>query len=387
MAIFNINSIASALGQLEQKQVLYPLAQEVLGSNIPKTVVTRNRDEMIDVASGQFGGTVAFFTSGLILNKVLDKALKLLNKGNVPAGSPAQRWGILGKSLAMYAVQGGLYWAVPFARNYMTTKRTGVTNFKDIINQNGNVDEAKKPSQKELDEALSGYKSRIVKILGAGSALAAGLFGASAVMAKRGVAPGKLASGAMRYLSLGQGDFKNFPRAAQFLVIAVGSYAGWIDAVRDKFEMKEQLLQFASFVFGFFVPPVMMERLFKGKMENLLRNEAPELVAKVIGKDASGNLNKKLVLSNIEKHLASSALLKPAKKLFVKQTVAGLAVSAVLLSALPQLINRVLTKKRIADEQDVKPVAKQPAQPSPFVLQPAPQPVMKKSFERFSHSA
>ncbi|MCG8372284.1 MAG: hypothetical protein MI700_02055, partial [Balneolales bacterium] len=41
------------------------------------------KDEMLDVATGQFGGTIAFFGSGLIMDKLLDRFYNRVKKGTI----------------------------------------------------------------------------------------------------------------------------------------------------------------------------------------------------------------------------------------------------------------------------------------------------------------
>lgn len=151
------NFITAGLSSLERNPYIFALAQEVAGSNFPKTAMTRTHNERVDVAAGQFGGTVAFFGSGWGLDKLLNwtyKRLagidfKALKESKIPiaAMDKGHLWAIAGKSAAIFAIQGALYWAVPFARNILTAKRTGSGNFADVIT-NG-TKQPLTPEQKE----------------------------------------------------------------------------------------------------------------------------------------------------------------------------------------------------------------------------------------------
>jgi len=340
-----VSSIANTLVQLQAKPVLYPLIKEVMGCNTPKTLVVRNQNEMLDVATGQFGGTICFFGSGIVLDRILKPLYQsiLRHPHLLPNPKAALEWTRLGKSFGIYSLQGALYWAVPFFRNFLTSRRSGTHNFIQMVGVQRKPDVINLQKLKEKQA----YSLGMVRNIVTGGVIASALsIGASIYAIRKGLAINKPAAFLLKHLGLGGGSFKNYPRWAEFFFIAVASYVGWIHATRDKFELKEQLLQFGSFLFGWFVPPLLFERYFKGRLRSLLKNEA--LFKKVMGTNAQGQLNSKLNISNIRKFLAKSPALKQAEALAVYEFAAGMGVSVVLLATLPQLLNFKLTKKRVA---------------------------------------
>lgn len=359
-------ALLSTIAHLEAQPILYPLTQEVVGANVPKTLTTRNHDERLDVAAGQFGGTLAFFGSGLLLDRLLKPFFEWVNK---KAKHPvnAKHWTILGKSFAIFAVQGALYWAIPFLRNYATAKRTGTGSFTELIT--GGHKQAAAQS-KDVKEKMAYFKDMFSKIVSGGLAASAASVGLASLAIRRGWGVGKAGRWMLDKLALGGGSFKNYPKLAQFLFIAVASYAGWIHAVRDKLELKEQLLQFASFVFGWFVPPKVFDKIFGGQFKNAV---GEEMFRKIYDDQA-----KKVTLERIHRAFAPGvekldktaidALMKEspafakASKLYAKQTLWGLLTSILLLSVTPQLINIWLSKKRLANSQ---PKAQPKAPPIP----------------------
>jgi len=353
-----VSSIANTLKQLQDKPVLYPLIKEVVGCNAPKTLVVRNQNEMLDVATGQFGGTLCFFGSGILLDRLLKPFYqKILTHPNLlPNPKAALEWTRLGKSFSIYSLQAALYWAVPFFRNFLTSRRSGTHNFIQMIGVQRKADLVNQQKLKEKQAYSLGMVRKII----IGGVIASALSVAASVFAiRKGLAINKTAAFLLKHLGLGGGSFKNYPRWAEFFFIAVASYVGWIHATRDKFELKEQMLQFGSFLFGWFVPPLAFERYYKGRLRQLLNNKP--LFEKVIGVNAS-----MLNINHIRQHLASRPLLKrQAEALFVSQTLFSLGTSIVLLSVLPQLCNIYLTQRRVAR-------AKSRLIP-PAVLPPSPQ--------------
>ncbi|MDH4378958.1 MAG: hypothetical protein QE263_03515 [Vampirovibrionales bacterium] len=399
------NLFTTALGSLERSPYTFALVQEVAGSNLPKTFMTRTSNERVDVAAGQFGGTVAFFGSGWGLDKLLNWAYKrfahidlnALKESTVPIAAMEKRhlWAISGKSAAIFAIQGALYWAVPFARNILTAKRTGSGNFADVItngNQQPVTTEQKRAKAQEAKEKIAYCKRMVCKILGGGALVALGALGLAAVGIKRGWGIGQLkgqwGNKLLETFALARGDLGNYPKWSQFLFIAVASYAGWIHAVRDKFELKEQLLQFGGFLFGWFGPPAWAKTLFNKRFQSLLEKHVPNktdadaLYKKVMGTNWNGTEGKSLSIGEVEKHLAHlPEVAQKAKALCAKQTGFGLLVSAILLGAIPQFINWQLTAGRMASKNaggDIKQASSTAAMLAPV------SPVQQAALRRFN---
>lgn len=222
----------------------------------------------------------------------------------------------------------------------------------------------------------------IAKIVGGGALVALGALGLAAAGIRKGWGIGQLkgqwGNKLLETFALARGDLGNYPKWSQFLFIAVASYAGWIHAVRDKFELKEQLLQFGGFLFGWFGPPAWAKARFNSKFQELLGKHLPNkadaeaLYKKVMGTNWNGTEGKSLSMGQVETHLAHlPEVAAKAKSLCAKQTGFGLLVSAILLGAIPQFINWQLTAGRIARKNassTVQPAAATLAPVSPLQL-------------------
>jgi len=373
---FQIPSVViRPLAAMQGNFIAEGLTKEVLGTNVPKSLMTRSWDERIDVASDQFGGTIAFFGSGLLLNKGLDQFYNLFKKdlAHKVTGEAAKAWRIVGKSAAIFAIQTALYWAIPFLRDYITASRTGSTNFTQVIGA-----EQKKKGRKhkqhdlETKQKLHYYGTMFGKTIaiGVGTALAA--LGLTTLAIKR-KAPLNHSSGIKKWLMknmvLGEGQIQNYPRWAQFFFVALASYAGRFHAIRDQYELKEQLLHFGSFLFGWFIPPIVFENIYAHKLKTLVKD--PALIAKLTGSEkALTTLAEKqktlwgkvkafiategtgLKAAQIKAHIPeSNPLFKKLEQLFAKQQIFGLLFSIGVLSILPPFINWGLTKDRLKHDQ------------------------------------
>ena len=319
--------------------------KEVLGTNVPKSLMTRSNHERVDVASDQFGGTITFFGSGLALHYGLDALYKAVNP-NVLKQPHANQWRIAGKSTAIFAVQTALYWAIPFLRDYITAKRTGKESFTHVIGAEADHPGVGKDDQPSagVAEKIKYYKCMFWKATGIGVAVAAAAVGltALAVAKNRAFKNTGLTKWLMNNMALGEGKLTKYPRWSQFFFVALASYAGRFHAVRDHYELKEQLLHFGSFLFGWFIPPMLFERFYGKQINKMIQNKA--LLQKVTEGKTS------LDFSLIKKHLAKEhpELFQKAQRLFAKQQIFGLAFSIVVLSLLPPLINFKLTEDRLA---------------------------------------
>lgn len=342
-------SFFSLLGRLESQGVWDTMTKEVVGINAPKIAITRTNTERLDVAVSEIGNTIGAFGTGLAMDRFLGKAFS----GAQAAGGKSAQWAVLGRSTALFSAIFAIMWAMPFIRNYVTAKRTGNVNFTDVIGAKGIV----RSSERDVQDAVAGYRNKALGILGLGLAGAVAGAGGAMLAIRRGAGLGvltKLFSNGWlnRNLLLKNGSFNDFAGLKALLFWGVPAYGGWIHASRDPYEKKEQLLKFGSFVGSFFGPQLLFDRYFKGKFARLL----PDGVEATY-KDMTAALAK----------APGNARLQEALKFWKIKSLGGLATSILLLGVTPPLINIWLTSRRIRRD-----AAKQAAPvPAPLLAGPA----------------
>ena len=349
------NTLARGFGWLEHHPVSDIVLKEAIGSNAPKTLVTRTKDERIDVATGQFGGTIAFLTGGWAVQKAAHALFNKISPGvlELPNTEPKRLWAVLGASYAIFATQGALYWAVPFFRNYLTARRSGHENFLQVIGAESLKSNKPQVKSTKLKDRLDYFRAMPLKIVAGGALATASILGLSALKIRQNKPFGQMAK-LLNGIALKDGLMRNYNRWASFWFVAVASYVGWIHAVRDKFELKEQLLQFGTFVTAFFLPQPLIESQFKKITEKSLPDYANKLF-----QNADGSMADRLTLENIERVFKSAkgktlAKSMKAQNLCIAQNLLGAGFSIVMLGTLPQLLNWELTKKRLHHAEQMK---------------------------------
>ncbi len=373
--------LTQGLRRLEKNTLTDTLTKEFIGINLPKILFTRTQDERIDVAVSELGNTSAFLAGGFLADQALGLSLKRAMK-NIPAETAqhqlATRWATTSRSVGIYGVVFSLMWAMPFVRNYITTKRTGSTHFTDVIGAHLTIPNQQR-SPAIVQESLNHYRHQIATILGTGigistAALLLGVIGirqsgnafGKAAMTKlhdgKTLAQtlegwhwiGKTADAAqnsqrsllpsvrrffretagslsLKSFLLRDGRFANFSGTPALLFWGLPAYGGWIHASRDQYEKKEQWLKFGNFVACFFGPPIVMARIFAGKMKALL----PE-----------GGQSIPLTVAEIDK-IADAGRRTALTRVWQQKNIASLTTSILLLGTLPQMLNIYLTRKRL----------------------------------------
>ncbi len=325
-------SIFGLLGRLESQGVWDTMTKEVVGINAPKIAVTRTNTERLDVAVSEIGNTIGAFGTGYLLDQALGKTFKSAQA----AGGNAARWAVLGRSGAMFSAIFAIMWAMPFIRNYITAKRTGSVKFTDVIGAKG----LQKNPQEDVQGAIQGYRNRALAILGLGALGVLAAAGGALLAIRRGsglgVFKGLFGNETLaRNLLLKNGSFGDFGGMKALLFWGVPAYGGWIQASRDPYEKKEQLLKFGNFVACFFGPQLLFDKYFHGKFKNLL----PE------GVEATYKGITEALKTAAEG--PGRARLQEALKFWKVKSLGGLLTSIVLLGVMPPLINIWLTGQRV----------------------------------------
>ncbi len=308
---------------MERDPVYEIAAKEVLGINLPKSLVVRDPDEFVDVASNEFANTAGFFGLGVGLNYVLNRILPRLNGTGQAV-----------KSAVLLPVMFSFMWATPFIRNYLTAKRTGKTHFTQVIGEEGDHLPTL-AEERALSYKLTEYRNQAAKILGLGAATGATLgalvWGVLRNPAVRQQIPAKTKAWLKENLALKNGDFKNFNTWHAFLFWGIPAYGGWIHAARDNYERKEQILKGAAFFISFFGPAILMKQHFRRQLGRFF--VADKVKAGIRFKDVN------------------KPKLEEAKSLWFKKHLYPMLTSVALLGTSAPLMNIYLTKQRVERDQ------------------------------------
>lgn len=351
----------NVLGKVESAPVLDMLVKEVTGINIPKVALTRSQDERRDAFYSEFGNTIGFFGAGLGINMALNQILNTqqLRKKSLLA----YRWGVLGRSAAIFSTGFAILWAMPFIRNYLTAKKTGSIRFTQVIGAH----DPQESMDYSLQHNLADSKRKSLAILGLGLggtvlATAGSRLAIAKGWGKKAVNQlFKNPKGWIHSLTLKDGQFANFGRVPALLFWGVPAYGGWLHAARDSYERKEQLLKFVNFVTCFFGPSLLLQKHYEKKLKQ------------VVGKKAT--LSYRSITRNLSGKTRDKAL-----KIWATQSGVGMLSSIILLSTMPQLINIYLTRQRLiraARNADPAALGTLPQQHSqPLMSQTMPQTVL-----------
>jgi hypothetical protein len=261
-------TIAPLLTFIANRNLVDIGTREVIGNNIPHVLIVRTPQERIEQAESQFGNTVAFFGGGFLLNK----ALKTIQDNTFKKASMKQlKWLQLSRSFGLYALLGSLIFASPQFRNLFTLKRTGATQFSEMIG------EKKQSAQNSLEQQALVAKekhqciTKIKKSLATGAGLAAFFLGLGGLFAAKKTTLPKwmeaklpvLGGSFLDKVSLKDGKFKNLPDMGAILSWVLTTYVGLFIGARDKYEKAETAIRFGAYMASFFILPNAMRHLIE----------------------------------------------------------------------------------------------------------------------------
>jgi hypothetical protein len=285
-----ISGTTRFLSSLENRPLAELLFKDVMAFNLPKIALTRTREECLDTATLELSNSAITLLSSLAVPPVLRRPVSWISgiplndlKTSVAkqVSTPIQmaRLGVAFGFLFPFAAA---FWAVPFARNYLTLQRTKSANFESMIGFE-DTDNLLLPPPRSFDEEKNyqkGMASRILLTgvgLGAASLLGFSLAARHALRAVKDGSQNRLTAALEnRYAKLWRKFFDNYdlkgksanqvaPGLAQLIFWGLPAYSGWIHAARGKNERRERTLQAANGVFWFF---------FGGKVTGMLFNRA-----------------------------------------------------------------------------------------------------------------
>ncbi len=366
------------------------LISKLFGNVIPRVTICRTEDERKDVLFNEItqGATVfislPFFSpmANWIQEKfyqgkdITGKDLKLFNatallKAEKAGGAQqVRRLKILklGKSFGVSVMTAAALMAITYYRNYYTIKRTGFSDYKQVVGLGGGGTptpeekiKADKAAQKNLD---------IIKYLMTGGAIVGllGMGGAAVLARKANRIFRQDGTFTLKKLDHWLNDtFKHwalvgknndqinsvFKSSKQTLwVWGVPSYAAWILACRDKYEVVEQLSKFATFVAGYIGVPKLTQWV-RGKLDKsgwLNPKEILPTLAKAIKEqkyDATQLYNE--IIHKMGKTDPKNA--KKLIKLWNTNNMAILALNVFVIGALPIIFNIFFSAERHKREE------------------------------------
>jgi hypothetical protein len=260
-------SLEKPLTYLRHHNLWNVAAKEVLGSNIPQTLIVKNANEGADKAVGLFGDAIATFVGGPLIDKAHDRLFKsVYEKFKSHQLSPQQtEWYRLGKSVGVFSLVSGYAMASPFVRNWFTAKKTGNTSYSEVVATESNQAPKDSPQQQRW------FKGKNLKIAGTIVSIASGITAASWLaeqgMVKKNAALPKAAQWLSKHISLPEGRFDKLTDLQTTLFFILPSFGAMPFAARDKMERKEIALNFASFIFAFTILPRTLERFVMKRTE------------------------------------------------------------------------------------------------------------------------
>jgi len=300
--------------------------RELTGNNLPHVLIVRNQNELIDQSISQFGNTAAYFGTGLIMDKALDQIPKLLKQ---PITAQTKPWFIFGKSLSIFSLIASVNYAMPFLRNYITTKRTGTTHYADMIGEKKHLN----TTQTNINEKLAEDKKTFLHRVSLGAGISAlSTLATTALMRAKAPVP-KAVSFFNKHLGLLNGSFKKFRALPAVLFWVIPTYSGLLSGARDKYETQELALRFAAFNLAFFVFPHTIEKAIEKATERVKPT-------KLLGPETNKNL----------------------------AYLGKFASSIVFCSAIPTVLNIYLTRQRIKRDQAAKIREQKPEQQTRLTL-------------------
>lgn len=370
------------------------LLSKIFGNVLPRTAITRNSAERKEVLFNEltqgstlfvmlplgsavaspiqqwFSGISARQISGQ--NAVVLAGLKGLERQRVLIAK-------LGKSLGVSALIASMLVATTYLRNYRTIRRTGFSDYKQVVGLGG----AKTPTAEDRRQADAAAQKNLRIIQGlliGGLAAMLGTMGVAGWIARRGnlmlkpggfLAPERLERWFKDWAFVGKhsNQINAVQKSAKqsLWVWGVPSYLGWFLGCRDQYEVIEQASKFGTFLLGYITTP----RLVRALMERVDE--------KVLDKAARFKpLNYGKVLDTVSKE--APELTQPLLRHLNTRNALALAVNLVVVGAMPVVFNQFFTAWRYRREQAEKiTLANTTARPG--ALSDLPARLRQKSFQ------
>ncbi|MCA9842682.1 MAG: hypothetical protein KC475_11240 [Cyanobacteria bacterium HKST-UBA03] len=274
------NTLRTPLTFLRSHPTQDVMFRDIAGDNLPRALIVRSKDELVDKGLFELGSAAAFFGGGYGLNKLFNHLLPKLAKSPLLANK--QGWLNLARTFGIMGPVATALVALPFLRNYLTTYRTGKTAFKEVIDRQdaktlknhqqtafGLTPPAHTPMQakmqaesrqRALEKTLSVQWKQFTKTAGMGLAASAALTALSLVFFKANMPFNKLAKGVSKLIGLDNGQFGHLTDLKSFIWWALPTFGGLLAASRDQDEVRETKVHALGFALSFFILPNLMQK-------------------------------------------------------------------------------------------------------------------------------
>lgn len=390
--------LTKSLAELEKRPLAELLLKDVAAFNIPKIALSRTWKERWDTATLELSNSGITLVSSLVLPPLVRGLVNPLAslseyyvkkeylggefKNVMPklAGKkllPAQM-ARMGASFGFFFPFAAAFWAAPFARNWMTMKRTHSANFESMIGFDGaNTNQPKRT----LDEEMAYQRNTAFKVLGTGVGLGIAsifAFGLTARSLGQNMVK-KIENQFLKPLFTEKGSkafqlfFNTFDlkgnqvngQTATLVFWGLPAYLGWVHGARSGNERRERMVQSANAIFWFFVAPKLTNPLWRAGYQNAIKGEGLKkcqaaILDSDIKKMTEKNMSETLlnfkyedILTKIEKGSALQNKLLSLKN--CKFALNDLGIPITTLSAV-QFFNFSLTEKKIKNSQSPPPV-------------------------------
>jgi hypothetical protein len=340
------------MAYLEQNPIADMLFKDVTGYNLPRLATVRTGNEFWDTLTGELSNTGITLGGTLLLPQLFQKLLARL--ANMPVNTLkkeitnpdtialATKTARLGSAFGYLTLWASLYWAAPFFRNWLTLVHSKTSDFEGMVGLDKRA-KATSASPEKLREKKRFQLKGMLQVLAVGATLsAASALGFGLAARKMAQSGGKALNGSAAKLV--NNLFKRFdlqgpqgnqvaPGMATLLFWSLPAYFGWLQASRSPNEFKENLLKTVNSNLWFFCMTPLVKRSFLKQF-----------------KDIDPSLTKVPDFKEIMA-VADEPLRQKLLSLKQKNFGMGLAITVTMLALTPQIINRILTKRRFEKAQ------------------------------------
>jgi hypothetical protein len=399
--------VTKSLAELEKRPLAELLLKDVAAFNIPKIALSRTWKERWDTATLELSNSGITLLSSLVLpplvrwpvNQLANLSEEYVKKeylggefkNVMPKLTRKQllptQMARMGASFGFFFPFAAAFWAAPFARNWLTAKRTHSANFESMIGFDGLKTNQPK---RTLDEEMAYQRNTAFKVLGTGVGLGiASIFAFGLTAHSLGKNMGKKIENQLLkplFTEKGSKAFQKFFNAfdlkgnqvngqtATLVFWGLPAYLGWVHGARSGNERRERVVQSANAIFWFFFASKLTNPLWRAGYQKAIQGESLTKCQAILDtktKDISEkllNLKYEDILTKFEKGSELQNKLLALKN--CKFALNDLGIPIATLSTV-QFFNFNLTEKKIKNSQ---------SQPQMKLAQPSLQSVSNQPF-------
>ena len=354
----DLNFASQFMAYLEQNPIAETLFKDVTGYNLPRLATVRTPNEFWDTLTGELSNTSITLSGTLLLPPLFQKLMakvahvsidQLKKEATDPkALAMATKMARLGSSLGYLNLWASLFWAAPFFRNWLTLTRSKTANFENLIGLDKNTGSN---DPEKLKEAKRFQLKGMLKVVAVGSALAAAsVLGFGQLARRMAKNPQMVQKVPARINQTLEWLFKEFDlkgehanqvgtKISTLIYWSLPAYFGWLQASRSPNEFKENLLKTINSNLWFFCMTPVVKKFFLKQY-------------KAIDPSLTKVPDFKEILQVVDAPVQQKLL-----KLKQKDFGIGMAITVMMLATTPQIINRILTKRRFEKAQNAKNAA------------------------------